>query len=130
MTIPSQITIQSDIEIETTVASALIDEFNRREQGFMNLRVGEDITVFPNMYNIVILVDVAGERDAIITQCNGFYDPEEEELASGEFPYVRLTRTIIPPPEHIIEKMIGADPFFLEAPDDQGTSIVDITPDS
>lgn len=124
---PSQISIQADIEIETEISGALIDEFNRRTEGFMNLRVGEDISIYPNLYNIVVLVDASGEREAILTQCLGYYDPEEEELAAGEVPLVYLTRNIEDPPEHVMERLIAADPRVIESGSDDGTTIIDIT---
>lgn len=127
MEFPDQISMQADIEIETAVASALIDEFNRREEDFMNLRVGHDIFIFPNIYNIVVLTDIAGEREAILTQCKGFYDPEVEERAAGEVPVVQLSRNIEPLPDALMERLTAADPRVLEAATDQGTSVIDIT---
>lgn len=124
---PKRISLQADIELETEISSALIDEFNRREEDFFNLRVGIDIPIYPNRFNIVLLKDVAGEREPILTQCKGFYDPDAENLAAGEVPLVQLSRIIEEPPEYIIEQMIAADPRVLESGSDQGTSIIDVT---
>lgn len=124
---PSQISIQADIEIKTTVSGAIIDEFNRRSEGFMNLRVGEDISIYPNLYNLIILVDASGERDAILTQCMGFYDPEKDELAAGEVPLVYLTRNIRELPEEIMERLVAADPRVVEGDLSGGTTVIDVT---
>lgn len=124
---PKQITLQADIELEAAISAALIDEFNRREQDFMNFRVLLDLPFFPNIHNIVILNDVTGERDPIFTQCKGFYDPDAENLAAGEVPLVRLSRNIEPVPDDVMDRLIAADPRVLEASQDQGTSIIDVT---
>jgi len=124
---PTQISIQADIEIEVVVSSALIDEFNRREEDFMNLGVNREISIFPNLYNLIVLVDEAGERDSILTQCKGFYNPEDFALAAGEVPLVYLSRLIEDLPDHVMEALIAADPRVLETGDGDDTSVIDIT---
>lgn len=130
MPYPALITTQADIELETFVSAAIIDEFNsREEQGFMNLRVGIDIQIFPNYNNIVLLKDVNGEREPILTQCRGMYIPEQERLAAGEVPYVRLDREIQDIPDHVFDKMIGADPRVVETGQSlTGLAITDVVP--
>lgn len=127
MTTPTQISRQGDVEFDATVSAAIIDEFNGRDEGFMNLRVGIDIPIFPNLWNIIILHDVTGEREPIITQCTGFYDPDAENKTAGSVPFVRLDREIRDLPEALLEELIAADPRVLEAAADQGTRIIDVT---
>ena len=127
MTTPTQISRQGDIEVEAFVSAAIIDEFNAREEDFMNLRVGIDIPIYPNMWNIVVLKDITGDRDPIITQCHGFYDPDDQNRSAGVIPYVQLSREIRDLPEQLLEELVAADPRILEAASDQGTVIVDVT---
>ena len=124
---PKQITLQADIELQVVVSSAIIDEFNRREEGFMNLRVSHEISIFPNIYNLVTLLDEADERDAILTQCKGFYDPQDHALAAGEVPVVRLSRNIEDLPEEVMDRLTAAEPRIIETGSDDGTSVIDIT---
>lgn len=127
MTTPTQISRQGDVEFDAVVSAAVIDEFNAREDGTMNLRVGIDIPIFPNLWNIIILKDVTGEREPIITQCTGFYDPDAENKAAGVVPFVRLDREIRDLPDALLEEMVAADPRVLESAADQGTRIIDVT---
>lgn len=127
--LPKKVSIQADIELTAIVSGSLIDEFNGRSEGFMNLQVGRDLNVFPNYYNLVLLLDADGIREAILTQCNGVYDPEEEELAAGLYPFVRLTRNIESLPDHVLSTFIAADPRILETGGQNNTIIRDITVD-
>ena len=127
MDFPTQVSIQGDIELEVTVASRVIDEFNAREEDFINLRVGVDIPIFPNLYNLILLKDIAGEREPIFCQCMGCYDPDIENRSAGEIPAVYLTRNIQPIPDQLMEELIAADPRILEAAGPESTVIVDVT---
>lgn len=124
---PSQITLQADIEVEVTISDALLDEFERRDESFLNFRVGIDIPIYPNYYNIVILNSASGEREPIITMCTGYYDPEIEELKSGATPVVRLDRNLLDLPDGLLDRLTAASPNSIEGGDDQGTEIVDVT---
>jgi len=120
---PTQISLQADLEFEVLVSSALLDEFDQRSEGFMNLQVGFDLPIFPNIYNLILLTDSAGEREPILTQCRGFYDPEVDELQAGEIPVVQLSRNIEPVPDSVLDFLTAADPRILETGSDQGTVI-------
>lgn len=114
VTIP-QIQLQADIELKVFISSALIDEFNSRPEGFMNLAVGKDISIFPNLYNLVLLQDITGERPPILTQCMGVYNPDTENAASGEVPIVYLQTEILELPDEVLEELLAADQRILNA---------------
>lgn len=123
---PAQISLEADIELEAFVSSAVIAEFSRSTTGAMNLRVGIDIPLFPNRYNVILLKDITGQREPILAQCTGFYDPDVEEKAAGEVAMVRLDRNLTPLPEAVLERLTAADPRVIEGGESGGTSFVEV----
>lgn len=108
----TQIALPIDLILEATVRSSILSELE--EKGTINLKVGIDIQLFPNRYNIIILNDASGELPPLECQCNGFYDPDTRQRAAGSVAIVRLTTTIVEPPEDVIQNLMGGqDPGFF-----------------
>ena len=100
----------ADIEIRAVVKPEVIDAIHDSKTGEISLKVGVDIFVFPNRYNIVVLEDKTGLREPVETQCNGFYNPETQNRKAGAIPFVRLTLDIQELPEDLQTRLINSSP--------------------
>jgi hypothetical protein len=109
--VPTQIRHPIDIVIPAVVRASVITTLLANSE--VNLVVGVDIHVFPNRYNILILEDASGENSPVECQCVSFYDPAVRKTA-GDLPVVRLSLTIVEPPESAILNLVDGDlPGYL-----------------